>query len=341
MREACMRSVVIEGHGDPGDVLLLKERPVPEPGPGEVRLALILSPIHTHDLEIVQGEYGQQPALPMTPGTEAVGRVDALGAGVSHLQVGQRVCVAGASATWAEYFLARAGSVVPLPDEVSDEAACQLLAMPLSACMLLDELAMQPGDWMIQNAANGAVGRVVNALAAKRGLHVINLVRSGAAAAAMRQAGCPQVLSSDDPSWRTQVAQLTGGAALMRAVDSLGGDAPNELLSVLGVGGTLVSFGSMRSLTLNLHVDHLLYRHATVRGFWAARRSESLAAADRVRMIQEVIGLVVRGQLSLTLHATYDLADAAAAAGAVALRNRGGKIALRAFTSEFFNAAPP
>lgn len=325
-----MRSLVVDRFGAPQQVLTLRAQPLPQPGPGELRLKLILSPIHTHDLELVRGEYGHHPPLPFTPGTEAVARVDALGPQVRHLRIGQRVAVAGVNGTWAECFLADARRVVPVPDALPDEAACQLLAMPLSASMLVDELALQPGEWMIQNAANGAVGRIVNVLAQRRGAQVINLVRNAAAAESLRAAGQAHVLCSDDPHWQERAVQMTQGAALLRAVDSLGGDAPNQLLRVMSAGGTLISFGSAVSLTLNLHVDQLLYRQATVRGFWAAPRGAALDPADRARMIAEVIQLVLDGQLALPLAGCHDLADAAGAAAAAARPQRGGKVALRA-----------
>lgn len=102
-----MRSVVFESFGKPSEVLTLAERPQPVPGAGEVRVRMRMSPIHNHDLAIVSGTYGYKPPLPAVPGTEAVGVVDALGEGVTHLKTGQRVMLAGASATWAECFLAR------------------------------------------------------------------------------------------------------------------------------------------------------------------------------------------------------------------------------------------
>lgn len=323
-----MRSVVVKSYGEPQAVLDVTELPTPEPSVGEVRVKLILSPVHTHDLEMVRGEYGHQPALPMVPGTEAVGEVVALGQGVKGLRVGQRVAVAGATATWAEYFLARASSVVPLPDRLSDEAGCQLLAMPLSATMLVEDLGLKAGDWMIQNTANGAIGRIVNVLAKRRGFHVINLVRSASAAATVRSV-FEHVVSTDQPGWKEQVARITGGAFLGHAVDSLGGDAANDLMSVLSDGGTLVSFGSMNSLVLNLHVEHLLYRHGTVRGFWAARRGAELAPSERARLIVEVIDMVLAGELRLTVDAAYDIAEARKAALAVAEPNRSGKVAIR------------
>ena len=86
-----MKAVVFEEFGSPRKVLRLVERPMPEPGPGQVRVKLVLSPIHNHDLMIVTGHYGYKPQLPHVPGTEALGVVDKLGDGVTNLKVGQRV----------------------------------------------------------------------------------------------------------------------------------------------------------------------------------------------------------------------------------------------------------
>ena len=98
-----MRSIVYESFGRPEEVLRLGERPRPEPGPGQVLVRMVLSPIHNHDLMTAAGLYGIRPALPAICGTEAVGVVEALGEGISHLEVGQRV-MGGAQQTWAEFY---------------------------------------------------------------------------------------------------------------------------------------------------------------------------------------------------------------------------------------------
>src|SRR5689334_15251739 len=170
-----MKAVVFDEFGSPRKVLRVEERPLPEPGPGQVRVKLVLSPIHNHDLMIVTGHYGYKPSLPHVPGTEALGVVDKLGEGVSTLKVGQRV-TGGASAAWAEYYLASAQSLVPLPDGIDDGTACQLVAMPMSAVRLFADLEVKPGDWIVQNAANGAVGKMLARFAAERGINVLNIV---------------------------------------------------------------------------------------------------------------------------------------------------------------------
>jgi NADPH2:quinone reductase len=164
-----MRAIVHHEFGEPSDVLDVEEVPLPEPGPGEVRVRMTLSPIHNHDLWTIRGTYGFKPELPSRGGTEAVGVVDALGEGVEGLAEGQRVAAGGVFGVWSEYFIAKARGVVPLDDALPDEAAAQLTLMPFSAISLLDSLELADGEWFVQNAANGAVGRLVAQLAASRG----------------------------------------------------------------------------------------------------------------------------------------------------------------------------
>jgi len=172
-----MRAVVHHEFGDPAEVLAVEEVPLPDPGPGEVRIRTLLSPIHNHDLWTVRGTYGIKPDLPSRAGSEAVGVVDVLGPEVTGVEVGQRVVSTSVIGVWAEYFTARAAALIPVPDQVPDEAAAQLVSMPFSAISLLDSLGLAEGDWLVQNAANGAVGRMVAQLADSRGINVLGLVR--------------------------------------------------------------------------------------------------------------------------------------------------------------------
>ncbi|MDQ2947805.1 MAG: alcohol dehydrogenase catalytic domain-containing protein, partial [Acidobacteriota bacterium] len=108
-----MRSLMYACFGEPAEVLTFGERPVPEPQSGEVRIKTILAPIHNHDLLTVRGLYGHKPSLPAIGGSEALGVIDAVGAGVEGLAVGQRVSAASVSGTWAEAFVAPARMVIP------------------------------------------------------------------------------------------------------------------------------------------------------------------------------------------------------------------------------------
>lgn len=323
-----MRSVVFERFGEPSDVLGTAERPLPQPGPGEIRVRLVLSPIHNHDLWTIRGTYGVKPALPATGGTEALGIVDALGEGVSGPAIGRRVVITGVSGVWSEFFLAPAARAIPIPDSIDDETACQLIAMPVSALILLHDLEVKAGDWIAQNAANGAVGRLVARLAAKRGVRVLSVVRRDAGLAELAAAGIGDAVSSEHAGWQERVQAITGGAPILRAVDSVGGEAANQLAELLAPGGRLVSFGAMSNRPLEISSGLLIFRRITVSGFWAAVRTGELGP-KLGEMIGELITMAASGELRLPVDGVFPLEKAAEAAAASDRPGRGGKVVLK------------
>ena len=323
-----MRALIHSTFGDPTEVLEVAERPLPEPGPGEVRVRTVLATIHNHDLWTIRGTYGFTPDLPAASGTEAVGIVDALGEGVDTLKVGQRVS-GGAFGVWAEYFVAKAAGLIPVPDAVSDETAAQLVSMPFSALALLDSLDLEPGDWMVQNTANGAVGKLVAQFAPARGIHVLGLVRRDAGIDELSSLGIHRIVSTESADWRARAAEILDGAAPRAAVDSIGGKAAGELLSLLGEGGTLVSFGAMGSGLLQLSSGHLIFKQATVKGFWASTVSRTMDAATREALFGELLQRVGSGDVPLPVEAVYPFEQAREAAAASAVPGRTGKILLR------------
>jgi NADPH2:quinone reductase len=324
-----MRVALYERFGDPGEVLVSGERPLPEPGAGEIRVRMVLSPIHNHDLWTIRGTYGHKPQLPAIGGSEALGRVEALGPGVTTPAIGQRVVVTGIDGAWSESFVTQAARAVPLPDSIDDETGCQLIAMPISSLMLLEDLQIGSGEWMIQNAANGAVGKIVAKLAKARGIHVVSLVRRDAGLAELAALGIENGVSTETAGWEDRVQALVGGAPIVRAVDSVGGRDGGRLTSLLADGGLLMSFGAMSNEPLEIRSGDLIFRQITVKGFWGARRSASTERAEMARLIGELIRLAATGELKLGIDESFDLSTPAAAARASARAGRSGKIALR------------
>lgn len=321
-----MRSVIFEKYGVPEQVLKVAQRDKPVPGPGQVLVRMLLSPIHNHDLMTVAGLYGVKPPLPAVGGTEAVGVVEALGEGVSHLKPGQRVA-GGANQTWADYYLAEAARVVPVPDGVSDETACQLVSMPLSAKMIIADLGIKPGQWMVQNAGNGAVGKLVARFAAEQGIHVVSLVRREETVNELKALGIGNVVSTGSEGWQERVAGLTGGAAIVRGLDSLGGDGPEHLFEVMADGSELVNFGAMTGRPLRITPGSLLFRQMKVRGFWGMK--PNLPAADIGRMLGELVSLAAQGELDLPVDGVFELDQIAEAVKASDEPGRRGKVVLR------------
>lgn len=324
-----MRALVHDRFGDPAEVLAVKDVETPQPGPREVRVRMLRSPIHNHDLWTVRGSYGYRPDLPARAGTEAVGVIEELGSEVTGMQVGQRVATGGTFGVWAEEFIARAGALTPVPDGLPDEQAAQLVSMPFSAISLIDSLDLQPGDWLIQNAANGAVGRMVAQIGHARGINVLGLVRREAAVAELAAQGIDRVVSVDVEGWRDRVAEITGGAAITAGVDSVGGHSSGQVLSLLGENGTLVIFGAMEAPKVQLSSGDIIFRQLTVKGFWGSTVSATMDAAHRGELFDELARLLSSGALTLPVSETFPLDEITAAVGATLSAGRVGKVLLR------------
>ncbi len=324
-----MRSAIHDVFGDPAEVLALADSPIPEPGPGKVRIRTLLSPIHNHDLWTVRGNYGYKPALPAIGGSEAVGIVDAIGEGVDAALVGQRFAVAGVHGSWAEYFIASAAGLVPVPDAIPDEAAAQLIAMPFSAITLLETLGVAEGDWVAQNTANGAVGKTLAMLAKARGVNVINLVRRDAGVAELTDLGIDNAVSTADPDWKAKVAELTGGAPIKAAVDSIGGTASGDMADLLGENGLLVSFGSMTGEPMQISSGAVIFKQLTVKGFWGSTVSATMAPDLRRKLIGELLTQVATGKLKLPTDGVYGLDQVSDAVKASLTPGKTGKVLLR------------
>lgn len=324
-----MRALIHPTFGEPEQVLRVEDRPVPEPAAGQVRLRVVLSPIHNHDLWTVRGTYGFKPDLPAPSGTEALGVVDALGAGVEHLAVGQRVATGGTFGAWAEYIVTNAAGLVPIPDALPDETAAQLVSMPFSTITLLDFLEVKEGDWIVQNAANGAVGRMLAQLGAARGINVLGLVRRTAGVEELREQGIDEVVATDQDDWEDQVAALTGGAPIVAGVDSVGGASAGQVLSLLAEGGTLVAFGAMDSPTMEIASSDVIFKQATVKGFWGSKVIPRLDAETRSALFGELFQRLGDGTLTLPVAGVFDAADISAAVQASNTPGRVGKVLLR------------
>ena len=147
----------------PQAVIRAVPEPTPEPGPGQALLELVAAPINPSDVLTLTGDYGMLPPLPAVGGNEGVGRVAALGAAPDgqpqHLSVGDLVLLPVGAGTWRSHLLADARRLVALPAGADPLQLSMLTVNPATAALLLSEfVALQPGDWVVQNAANSAVG---------------------------------------------------------------------------------------------------------------------------------------------------------------------------------------
>ena len=325
-----MKAAIHDRFGEPAEVMVARDIDTPKPAAGEVLVRMVLSAIHNHDLWTIRGNYGYKPDLPgAIGGSEALGIVEAVGEGVDDALIGKRVTVAGIHGAWAEYFTAPAQGVVPLPESISDTTGAQLIAMPFSAISLLETLKAKKGDWIIQTAANGAVGKIMAILCKARGINLLNLVRRDDAVTELEAMGPTNVLSTANAQWKEQAQKLIGESGAVSAIDSVGGETATDLVDLLGQDGELIVFGSATGAPLSLNSGTLIFKHITVKGFWGSRVSQEMAAEDRVRLLTELVTLAATGELKLEDGGVYPLSEVVAACVAALTPGRPGKVLLR------------
>lgn len=325
-----MRTATYNTFGTPSEVLSISDSPTPEPKDHEVRIKTILSSIHNHDLVTIKGEYGNKPDLPATGGSEAVGVIDTLGKDVEGFEKGQRVVVSGVQGTWAEYFIAPASKLIPIPDTIDDEMAAQLIAMPMSALLLMEFLNIEPGQWIIQNAANGAVGESMAMLAPTRNINTINLVRSKESEQELIDLGITENnVVTDNDDWKEQVKKIVGEAEISGAVDAVGGKSGGELVSLLGKYGSMASLGAVSGQPLMLNPSHLIFNLTKVKGFWASDMMQQISGDDMQRLTKELIKNAANGTLKLPTGDVYNLDDIQKAVSDDVQSEKKGKILLK------------
>jgi NADPH:quinone reductase-like Zn-dependent oxidoreductase len=173
------------------------------------------------------------------------------------------------------------------------------------------------------------VARIVSTLGAERGINVINLVRRSDGVRQLAAAGIKNAIATEDEAWPAQAAALAGGAPIVAALDSVGGKSANQLMDLLAFGGTLLSFGALSGEPMLIDPGKLIFKQATVKGFWATKRSEQTSREDQRRMVGDLIRLGVAGRLPLEIAATFSLSEPGPAVVAAETPGRTGKVVLR------------
>ncbi len=294
-----MRSVVADTVGEPSEVLHLQTRPIPQPGPGQVRIRVKAVPVEASDLHTIRGRYGFTPEFPAVPGIESIGVVDELGSGADVLSVGQRVTTIGATGTWQEYVVADVAQVLPVPAEMSDSTAAQLLSNPLTAVILTsDELEVRPGEWLLQTAAGSTVGQMVIHLGAHVGFKTLNVVRRRSVVEDILALGGTAVICTEDEDLGERVAEIVGDDGVSKAIDCVSGQVGADVSRALAPHGELVVFGALSThrqtdrdkLTIPIFARSLIYETKTVRGFclfrWFTETPKDRMAAVIDRTLQ-------------------------------------------------------
>jgi len=286
-----MRQITFHTTGRPADVAECID--VPDPvltSDDQVLVRVDAFPINPADLLLFRGIYPRNPANGGALGNEATGIVEAVGAAVRGIAPGDRV-ISLRTNNWCELLLLREHELIRLSPDIERETAAVLKVNPATASLLLETYAaLSPGDWVIQNAANSAVGRALIALAAAKGLRTINIVRRQGLADELRARGGDHVLQDGD-DLAGHVTALTGGAQIRLAVDAVGGASTGRLAGCLSTGGTLVTYGAMSGEPMRIDPARMVFGDLRLRGFWLTRFLADTPRTDIVALYQRLSAL--------------------------------------------------
>jgi NADPH2:quinone reductase len=311
-----MRAAFYERNGAARDVLQVGEMPLPEPGPGEVRIKLAVSGVNPSD---VKARAGSRPiTVPrLIPHSDGTGVIEKVGAGVAATRVGERVWTWNGQwkrpfGTCAEYIVLPQALAVPLPGHVSDEAGACLGIPAMTASHAVEVAQAAPGMTLLVSGGAGAVGHYAIQFAKARGATVLTTVSSEAKAKLAKEAGADHCIDYKREKVGERVKMLTGG---------IGADAIVELDFAVNVGlvpealkprGTVVIYGNSKPIA-EVPTGFCLQNQIRLQSIFVYELNER----ERARTIAEIMWLMREKRLIHNVAGTFPLSEIVAAHEAV------------------------
>jgi len=298
------------------------------PGAGEVLVDVVACSINPADILIIEGKYATKPTPPCALGIEGAGTVAAVGAGVTNLEIGDKVMSLGRT-NWTQRIRDKAETFVRLPKEVDlAQAAMMKVNVATAHLMLTQYVELKRGDWVIQNAANSGVGVDLIRLAHADGIRTVNVVRRASLVDTLKKLGADAVVV-DGPDLAQRVAKETGGAAIRLGIDAVAGTATGRLAQCVAEGGTVVNYGLMSGEPCQIDAFQFLFRDIHLAGFWLAKLMRGMKFDEIQAMYGKLGARLLDGTIHVSVEASYPLEKIADAMAHAKREARGGKVQLR------------
>jgi NADPH:quinone reductase len=320
-----MKSILFRQAGEAADVLQYADAAEPQISDGHALVKVTSRPIHPADLAFIRGQYRVRPSFPQVAGLEGVGVVVGSPAGAP-FATGSRVAFRYPG-SWAELACVPFDRLIAVPPDVTDEAACQISLNPVTAFGLLDAAKVTPGDWILLTAAASTVANLVAAIARRRGINVIGLVRGNADKSKSRVLA-DHVLSTADPDFLSKVTAITGDCLVSALLDSVGGPGVTKLFATLTPGARIIAYGVQDREPATVTNAMLIYSNLTWQGFGIDRWLSECPSATKGKMIDELWSMVGDKVLPLPVTSTHSLDQFRKALAADAGPSRIGKVLL-------------
>ena len=321
-----MKAVQFTEYGKPDEVCdCVEVDDIGGPADGEVIIEIMASAINPADLLMIEGRYpGPTPPAPL--GIEGAGRIVEVANGVESLQAGDHV-MSLERANWAERVRVAAGRVIKVPGALSLADAAMLKANPPSAhLMLSDYVDLEPSEWVIQNAANSAVGRHVIRLAQARGLKTVNIVRREPLVSELEGLGADVVVVDGGDLAKRVRAKIGKDGAIRLGIDAVGGHATHRLADCLSDGATVVNYGYLSGEPCMLEPSHTIVRGISLTGFWLVGFMQRSTPDEIAAMYADMANKFIDGTLTVPVEAAYPITEVKTALAHAMRESRDGKV---------------
>lgn len=295
-----MRAWRFHEHGEPADVLVLDDVPIPRPEASQVVVRVRAAPVNFADTVVIRGEYQSRPVLPAIPGMEVCGVVVDIGSGVPHGLLGTRVV--GIPATghgaYADYTVIEAADLFPATEALDDASAASLLiAYQTSWFGLHRRGRLLPGETLLVHAAAGGVGSAAVQLGLAAGARVIGVVGGPVKARFASDAGCHVVIDRQAQDVVAAVKEATGGHGADLVYDPVGGEAFTASTRCVAWEGRIIVVGFASGTMARVRTEHVMVKNYSVLGLhWGRYRVMEPLAVRRAH--DELSRLATRGKVS-------------------------------------------
>ncbi|XP_053972481.1 enoyl-[acyl-carrier-protein] reductase, mitochondrial [Hylaeus volcanicus] len=289
-----VKSLFYKEYGEPADVLHITTQTINQPESDQVSVKWLLAPVNPADINTIQGKYPSKPPLPAIPGNEGVGEVIAVGSNVNNLTVGDRVIPNGTNlGTWRTRANYNSGELMKIPKDVGTIEASMLNVNPCTAYrMLKDFISLNPGDTVIQNGGNSAVGQMVIQLCKVWNYKSVSVVRDRPDIEALKDhltsLGADEILTETEIR-KTQIFKSKKLPSPKLALNCICGQNALEVMRHLAHGGIMVTYGGMSREPLTVPTSALIFKDITVKGFWmTAWTKTNMNSKERIDMFNEL-----------------------------------------------------
>ncbi|MCD5323212.1 MULTISPECIES: quinone oxidoreductase family protein [Pontibacillus] len=322
-----MKAVQFEYYGGP-EVLEMKDFKNPSPAEGEVLLKVEVIGVNYADTARREGAYVVPTPLPFIPGAEVAGVVEEVGEGVQNVTKGDRVVTLIEKGGYAEFAVANAQTLIPIPNGVSPETAVALPLQGLTAYHILKTMGqLEEGETVLVHAAAGGVGSLAVQLAKTFGAgKVIATASTKEKLEFAKSLGADAAINYTEENWREQVIEANGGKGVDVALEMAGGEIFHETVKCMRSFGRVVVYGVASGNPAQMYPSGLMNRNLSVIGFFLPQimKKPKLFSSS----LQELLGLVERDELKLTIGGVYPLAEAANVHELLQSRKTKGKLVL-------------